>query len=473
MEKETGVIKQSKLLFINQLILLFGGVTYSIIYMIGGDFIIGVGILVFLALIIGFVQLSRRKFSNAVTVYTITFAQYFAIVLFGMVSFDFAAGFPLIISVIAMNCTYYNKRILIIQWIITDVIIAVTYLAFRNIMYMGITDSFILRGILGLNFCILFLYFLLDWGVKFLARSVEKEESSERLLEQLEIKMKEQRESAEKIHKIFNIIRIRSDNLKTTSTNMLDISTSLSAAAGSQNVIIEDLTAKSSKMAEEIKSTQQMALDSSGMVARSAEVLEENNQNMILAVDTITEMEESSRQIINIIKKIDEIAFQTNILALNATIEAARAGVAGKGFAVVAEEVQTLATKSSEAANESGKLVNASISNVQTGAKFIKEAASRMKDVIEVSNETAEKVNNINTIIADQVETIDEILSQMHNILGMVVQTSETATQSNDMANDISREIGYINDAISENDGSKSVVIEQPIQTNYLPPRGM
>ena len=99
------------------------------------------------------------------------------------------------------------------------------------------------------------------------------------------------------------------------------------------------------------------------------------------AVAAMHRIEESSRQISNIIGVIDEIAFQTNLLALNAGVEAARAGEAGKGFAVVAQEVRELAQRSAKAAREIKDLIRNSTGEVESGVRLVSDTGEALKTI--------------------------------------------------------------------------------------------
>ena len=99
------------------------------------------------------------------------------------------------------------------------------------------------------------------------------------------------------------------------------------------------------------------------------------------------EISQSSQRIDEIIRLIDEIAFQTNILALNAAVEAAR-GQQGRGFAVVAGEVRALAQRSATAAKEIKGLIEASSDSVGGGQR-VEQASATMGSVLESARNSA------------------------------------------------------------------------------------
>ena len=71
-------------------------------------------------------------------------------------------------------------------------------------------------------------------------------------------------------------------------------------------------------------------------------------------------LEETMREVANIVSTIDGIANQTTMLALNATIEAAHAGENGRGFAVVASEVKKLAQDTRDATTQAAQMIKGS-----------------------------------------------------------------------------------------------------------------
>jgi methyl-accepting chemotaxis protein len=134
-------------------------------------------------------------------------------------------------------------------------------------------------------------------------------------------------------------------------------------------------------------------------------------------------IEQSSRQISQIIGVIDEIAFQTNLLALNAGVEAARAGDAGRGFAVVASEVRQLAQRSAEAAKEIKALIAASSDRVSAGVDLVARTG-------EALNLIAAQVGDVNAMVWDIAASAKEQAVALHQV-NVAVNQMDQVTQQN------------------------------------------
>ena len=179
---------------------------------------------------------------------------------------------------------------------------------------------------------------------------------------------------------------------------------------------MEQLSSTVRQNADNAQQANQLAMSASTVATQGGEVVAQ-------VVDTMRDINDSSRKIADIIGVIDGIAFQTNILALNAAVEAARAGEQGRGFAVVAGEVRNLAQRSSEAAKEIRGLITASVERVEQGSSLVDRAGVTMTEVVN-------SIRRVNDIMGEISAASQEQSSGVAQV-GEAVTQMDQATQQN------------------------------------------
>ncbi|MBP2443413.1 methyl-accepting chemotaxis protein [Rhizobium leguminosarum] len=195
---------------------------------------------------------------------------------------------------------------------------------------------------------------------------------------------------------------------------------SFSKRTEQQAASIEETAAALEEITTTVNDSSRRAGEAGRLVAKTKQDAEHSGTVVRNAVAAMDQIEQSSREINNIIGVIDDIAFQTNLLALNAGVEAARAGEAGKGFAVVAQEVRELAQRSARAAKEIKALINTSSQLVKNGVGLVGETGKALEEIVA-------QVGDINVNVEAIVEASREQATQQN---AAMVEESTAASHS-------------------------------------------
>ena len=222
------------------------------------------------------------------------------------------------------------------------------------------------------------------------------------------------------------------------SARMSENSTTLSQAATEQAATVEELNASVVEISDNITANAESAARAKVLADDCRAIVDQGNIKMNEMVQAMEEINETSAQIANIIKTIEDISFQTNILSLNASIEAARAGEAGKGFAVVAGEVGQLAGKTAEAAKSTTSLIKTALVAVENGMVMANATAKMLKKIVAETDDTAVMIDQIAAASKEQADSVKQILVGMDQISGSVQMTSGSSAECAASAEELS-----------------------------------
>jgi methyl-accepting chemotaxis protein len=215
--------------------------------------------------------------------------------------------------------------------------------------------------------------------------------------------------TVDKLVSVVEQIQMSSDIVNSSAMQLSRGNENLSQRTTQQAASLEETAASIEELTSTVRHNADNASQANQLATATRSLAEKGGDVVTRAVAAMRAINESSRQIADIISVIDEIAFQTNLLALNAAVEAARAGEQGRGFAVVAAEVRTLAQRSAESAKEIKSLIQDSVAKVDNGSQLVDESGRTLEEIVGSVKRVTDLIGEITAASREQASGVDGI----------------------------------------------------------------
>jgi len=230
---------------------------------------------------------------------------------------------------------------------------------------------------------------------------------------------------------------------------------SLASDASKQAAAVQQTTAALTEVSTFAAKNAESSEQAVRISATSGEAISNGLDQMRAMAEGVRRIENANKDVVELIRRVDEIAFQTNLLALNAAVEAARAGEAGAGFAVVAEEVRNLAQRCAETARETQTKVGHAVDAARHGVQLSDSAHAHMSKVLSQENDFRSVVNGIcrsSELQRVQTQQVDAAMQHINqttqSIAACAEQSSAAGTQVRDRVADLDDAVHTLRDLV-------------------------
>ncbi|MCS4244455.1 methyl-accepting chemotaxis protein/methyl-accepting chemotaxis protein-1 (serine sensor receptor) [Rhizobium sp. BIGb0125] len=256
--------------------------------------------------------------------------------------------------------------------------------------------------------------------------------------------------SVEKLQAAMLSFRDNASTIQSGSEEIRNAADNLARRTEQQAASVEQTAAALEQITTSVRDSTARAEEAGNLVTRTRLGAEKSGDVMREAVNAMSEIENSSQSISNIISVIDEIAFQTNLLALNAGVEAARAGEAGKGFAVVAQEVRELAQRSAQAAKEIKSLISSSGDHVKRGVSLVGQTGTALQAIVAEVQQINQNVLAIVQSAREQSTGLQEINAAVNQMDQATQQNAAMVEESNAASHTLVTEVSALSNRLGQ-----------------------
>jgi hypothetical protein len=238
------------------------------------------------------------------------------------------------------------------------------------------------------------------------------------------------------------------------------ISRTASQLSHSSHVLTQGVSENTAAVVEAVSRLEgmlTMAKRNAGHSVEAEELMVEARDHVLAAGQTMNEVARAMVEIRasgqssgQIIKNVEEIAFQTNILALNAAVEAARAGEAGVGFAVVADEVRGLANRSAEAAKNTAVIIAGSLDRINEGGRLVAEAEDSFASLVQFTDHMSAIIGDIAKASQSQAQDVQSIHQSIAMMDKVTQENAAGAGETQSLSQSLTHQAAVLGEALRD-----------------------
>lgn len=216
--------------------------------------------------------------------------------------------------------------------------------------------------------------------------------------------------------------------VSSAAAELSESSQSLSESAEDQAVSVEESSASLEEMGTVSEETSVLTLSAEQLTNENLKRSLRSSESLVKLTREMAQVKADSEEMSQIVKRVDEIAFQTNLLAFNATIEASRSGGSAGGFSVIAGEVGRLAMKTTEAAKITQSLLEITEKRVGQAAESMNAISGDFENIIASATVMSEKTASVTRANKEMFRKIRQI-SLAHGQIDMNAQQTAASSQ--------------------------------------------